>query len=284
MHPTDKFLFHVSVIDNLDGRRLGPVKWDEDGYTTMPMAVINHHTENNTFYDPDDLQQQINNAKSLLNIRLSRGTLKGEADHPVVHDTTPASINRLMSINKDRESHHIKDILTKPHPNIKGAYIIFAKIKPMGMFGHLLKSELDEKYVNTSFSLRSLVNETYDNVKKLRMRKILNLVTFDWVTDPGSYEASKRWADIAMESRNNISIDPLDILNMQQQITSVGTESLLIDGDLADFIGTTALRIRDYEVSLEGVAIPNTSLVQPKNSQHTKSLLHAGLMSKGGIK
>ena len=74
------------------------------------------------------------------------------------------------------------------------------KVKPSGPKAAILKEALESKHQNVCFSIRSLADEQY--IRGKRVRKLLDVVTFDFVNEGGVLVASK-WDSPATESVDN---------------------------------------------------------------------------------
>jgi hypothetical protein len=99
-------------------------------------------------------------------------------------------LERLVEVSEDRRSHHIRRVWTGKATD-RGV-ILFAEIRPTGVYGKYLEESILNPYENTTFSLRSLmVPDPNKSTREYEYRIVKRLVTFDYVTMPGYAEASK---------------------------------------------------------------------------------------------
>jgi hypothetical protein len=219
----DKIAFVVDVLLVRNGRKLGAIRPDEDGYYTIPLAVLGTPTDNRTYYEVDEFVGQMTSPTSFINRCLTDGKLFGEYGHPMI-SLLPSDqqLPRLMQIDEKQVSHHIKKIWTGEKLE-SGGRIIYGLIKPKGPYGAHLRDSLDDSCVNTSFSLRSIAVSTESG--GLIRRKIRNLVTFDFVNAGGYNEASKRYAP-ATETFVNLPLHAAMVRNADAAMEHVSDTEL----------------------------------------------------------
>lgn len=195
----DGISFTVEVLAVKNGRKLGRIRPDEDGYYSMPLAVLGTVTDNRTYYEVEDFVSHLTSPNSLFVKCLIDGKLHGEYGHPPIM-TLPEEMRlpRLMTVKEPNISHHIKKVWTGEKLET-GGRIIYGLIKPTGPYGESLKESLDDPCLNTSFSLRSIAQSREEN--GITRRRIKYLVTFDYVCAGGYSEASKRYSP-SVESLN----------------------------------------------------------------------------------
>lgn len=188
----DRISFVVDVLMVRNGRTINTLRPDDDGYYTVPLAVLGTPTDNLTYYDVEDFVAQLTSKDSFVYRCLTDGKLYGEYGHPMISMLPDdKQIPRLMQIDEKQVSHHIKRIYTGEKLET-GGRIIYGLLKPTGPYSKPLRESLDDACMNTAFSLRSIAQSR--NVGGLTRRKIKHLVTFDFVNAGGYAEASKRYA------------------------------------------------------------------------------------------
>ena len=192
MQNVDRISFSVDVLTVKNGRKLGRIRPDEDGYYEMPLAVLGTVTDNRTYYEVEDFVAQLTAPDSFVYRCLTDGKLYGEYGHPLILLLPDdQKLPRLMAIDEKNVSHHIKRIRTGEVLE-NGGRILYGLVKPFGPFGNQLKDSLDDPCLNTSFSLRSIAHSRQEG--NITRRRIKHLVTFDYVCAGGYGEASKRFA------------------------------------------------------------------------------------------
>jgi len=262
-----KYYFVVETMDTMDGKKLKALKPDADGYyKDVPLMVLGVPTLNDFFYNPEPTIKCITDPTSRFNMMLKAGSLYGECDHPPVR--TKEDLTRLMEIHKKTESHHFRKVHTATEALANGGVLIMGDLKPSGPYGPYLKESLENPHENTSFSVRSLCQETVNPSTGQRIRDIQILVTFDYVHSGGFKEASKRYSP-ATES---LELNPEDfpICN-----TAAGMESSIIsDTEFVQLFGTKHIRITRSATPIDAKYIPgHKTFIGEDGNRH--SLHHA---------
>lgn len=260
-----KVYFNVKVMDDINGQTLKSLRPDEDGYYTIPLAVLGEVSRNGPYYDVDSITDQITNPKTVFNQALTQGNLYGEWGHPDIN----ATIQRIDTILEDRHSHHISEIFTGTTLPTGGIPVL-GKVKPTGPYGELLEKSFLSKKENTSFSLRSLITAKYDNVRKCQYRTVIRLVTFDFVGMPGYFQASK-WYAPGTESLREISPEMLFDGDGQR----IGLESLS-DQEIMNIFELNDVQF--YDLS-HGKHIRGTSTYFDKRGEK-RSIIHTFFTNK----
>lgn len=237
--PGNKVYFVVQVMDNMDGRKLKALRPDENGYYDVCLAMLDSTSRNNAYYEVDSIVNEITNPRSVFNMMLTQGNLRGEYGHP----SATADLQRIDAILEDRVSHHIAKIWTGER--VATGIPVYGKIKPSGPFGHLLESSLLNGQENTTFSLRCLMTERPDQSSNRRIRTVKRLVTFDYVNMPGYVEASK-WYSPGKES---FSIEITPDMVFSPEGSRIGFESWS-DKDLAELFGLTEFQLNEIRIGL----------------------------------
>lgn len=230
----DKISFVVDVLVVRNGRKLGAIRPDADGYYTIPLAVLGTPTDNRTYYEVEDFVAQLTSPESFINRCLTDGKLTGEYGHPMIMLLPEdKQLPRLMLIDEKEVSHHIKKIWTGDKLET-GGRIIYGLIKPSGPYAEELRNNLDDSCINTSFSLRSIAHSRMEG--NLTRRRIKHLVTFDFVNAGGYNEASKRYSP-SVESLVDM---PLNVSNPRH--TEVALEHFS-DTEINEIFGAKVITI-----------------------------------------
>ena len=75
--------FRVETLFANKNNRVGRVKKTEDGiYKGLPMMVLGETTQQQTYYDPQSVFEQITSPTSRFNMVYTSGKLYGEYGHP----------------------------------------------------------------------------------------------------------------------------------------------------------------------------------------------------------
>jgi len=198
-----------------DNRKL---KKDDKGYYYVTLGALNAFNSTGEFYDIEGVKDLLVSDSSALSRRLKAGNLKGEVDHPQYVPGTPkaAFYNRNMKILLSNTSHHIRDIELVPTNKDsgmsgKGKYtLIKAWVKPSGAHGDALKEALENPEENVAFSIRCFTMNV--RVNGIMVKKITQIITWDWVNEPGMADATK-WKSLGIESLDMCEMDLEDIGN-----------------------------------------------------------------------
>jgi len=209
----DKIIF-TTVKDNGDNRKL---EQDENGYYKVNLGGINVFNSAGEFYTAEGINDLINNESSSFSRRLKSGYLKCEVGHPeYVPGMSKAEFyNRNMKIVLANTCAHIREVILTPTNDPSGLpgqgnYILIEGwVKPSGPHGDALKASLDNVEENTAFSIRSFTANTLKG--NITIKKILEIITWDWVLEPGISTASK-WKKLAIESIDVCSISVEDMM------------------------------------------------------------------------
>lgn len=265
----NKLFLYVGIMDNFDGRKLKKLTPDEDGYFNgVPLSAFNAKSANGCYYQTDSYYKHLTDPNSIFNIKLRHGNLYGEWGHP----KTKTDLERIMTIERDRESHHFKAVYTakesaSPYP------IIYGDLRPTGPFGHCLLPSLMNRYENTAFSLRCLMTETYDNTLHAPVRTIEEFVTYDSVDMPGYIYGSKWFVESTETGKECLLPITLDMLYTPTG-KRVGLESYS-DTRLLELFG---IKNFDLDGKPLGSYVKGTNTyVDPKGVN--RSLVHKALTS-----
>lgn len=218
------------------GKR-GILKPDADGYYTTVIGGLNAVNSSGHWY-ADSARYLFEGAdnKSILQRRIKAGNLKGEAGHPkpLPNMSMDDFKFRLLSVEETKVSHHIRRIILddsfgKNNPEYGNDQMIgiIAEIKPTGPYGPALQSAFDNPDENVCFSIRGFTDDSF--ARGRRIRSLFEVVTFDWVTEPGIASATK-WDSPACESAAietfmDIPMSMRDIENMSNRSSGYALES-----------------------------------------------------------
>ena len=173
--------------------KTGILKPDEHGYYKLILGALNFHNAAGIFYDYDSSKAVFEESSSFMR-RIRGGNLYSEVEHP---EWAPGMsiddyVRRIRYIDGHNICAHIREIELVMEES--GAYgkrvcVIYGWVKPDREKGHLLKAALENPNQNVCFSIRSLVEER--RVGATIMRSIQELISFDWVVEPGISKAHK---------------------------------------------------------------------------------------------
>lgn len=173
------------------------VQKDERGWYRMNFGAINAFNAHGDLYLADGVHELIKGKSSRLAEKIAGGYLEGEKNHPSRQPGMRDSdfLMRVLKIDPDRVSHHIRDleIIDTGMPTGNGVtgniLAIVGWVKPVGPFAEELRQKIEDPDINVAFSIRSLTTDKI--VNGTRVKKIENIITFDYVDEPGISLANK---------------------------------------------------------------------------------------------
>ena len=210
---------------------------DESGYSYVTLGALNVINSAGEFYTANEVKEMFTDTNSTLMRRLKSGALRGEVGHPQFQPgmTKTAFFNRNLRIDEQNVCVHIKELVLEETDESSGVSgqgnIVLVKgwIKPSGPKGDFLQKALDNPDENVAFSVRSFTKNSV--VNGVVIKKIVQLVTYDYVNEPGISHATK-WKTLGVESMDSIEID-LDLLANGDEIDECFECSLENDSEKA---------------------------------------------------
>ena len=175
---------------------------DANGYYTMPVGGLNVYNSAGQYYPYEGAKELFSSSGPFMR-RIKTGCLKGEYGHPkpLPGQSDDAFANRVLTIEEKNTCVHfaeifldfdkVKDEMGKP------VVAIMAKLAPAGPYGPALQKSLENAQEEVCFSIRAFTEDVFrGGVKQRNLREI---VTWDFVTEPGISVARKYKAP-ALES------------------------------------------------------------------------------------
>lgn len=197
----NKIIFS-SVKSNLDNRVL---EKDANGYRKIALGAFNVFNSSGQFYTMNGIKELFTESSSSLIRRIKRGMLKSEAGHPKFMPgmTKDEYFSRIMRIEETNVCAHIRDLeleYTSDDSGMKGKplVIVYGWVAPSGPHADAMERAFDNPDENVAFSIRSFTRDY--PVGGIMFKDILQIHTWDWVTEPGIFGASK-WRTLGIESR-----------------------------------------------------------------------------------
>lgn len=200
---------------------------DANGYYKVALGAFNTFNSAGDFYLADGVRDLIENQSSLLHKRLVKGYLNGEMGHPQyqIGMSKESYFTRNLRIEQSNISHHIKEIMLTPTnkdsgmPGKGNVIKVEGWVKPAGPHGHLLKEALDNPDQNVAFSIRSFTEDTMIGGRNIK--KLLNIVTWDWVLQPG-IDLANQWDNASMESYELLRVDLNELIKTSKDLDKLG--------------------------------------------------------------
>jgi len=208
----DKIIFSSNVT-NTDNKQL---EKDEKGYYLITVGALNIFNSAGQYYTANEVRNMFEDNNSTLMRRIKSGFLKSEVGHPNLEKgmTKNEFFNRNLRIEETNVCAHIRDLMLVDTNTDSGlgtgdkTVLVKAWLKPSGPKGDFLQKALDNPDENVAFSVRSFTKNSI--LRGTTIRKIVQLITYDYVTEPGISLATKN-KTLGLESENNIVFDMEDI-------------------------------------------------------------------------
>jgi len=208
----NKIVFST-VKSTTDNRTL---EKDDKGYYFVTLGALNVINSAGEFYTADDVRNMFTDNNSTLMRRLKTGALRGEVGHPkfVPGMTRDQFLARNLKIYEENVCVHIRELVLEESnidsgvPGKGNVILVKGWVKPSGPKGDFLQKALDNPEENVAFSVRCLTKNTF--VNGIVIKKIVQLITYDYVNEPGIKYATK-WKELSIESMDSIVMDLDDI-------------------------------------------------------------------------
>lgn len=230
----NQVMFSCSTLTR--GGKKNILRPDEDGYYSVVLGGLNVFNSAGEYYTYEKSKELFESSSNLMR-RVSTGCLKGEVGHPkmIPGQTYESYANRVMSIDEKNVATHIcsiwldfnniKDINNKPIVAIMG------KIRPSGPYMQAMQSAIDNPKEEVCYSIRAFSEDA--KVNGVTQRALVEVITFDWVTEPGINIARKSYSP-SIESINKT------VFTKQQLIQSMTNEN---NGIVLESVRNTGLSL-----------------------------------------
>lgn len=235
-------VFQFNYVDTTPRSKV--LKKTQDGWYIVNLGALNAFNSAGCYYSVDNAKELFFGSESVLSRKLSKGLLQGEMGHPV---TLPGMTRiqeyiRNMKIDESRISHHIRNIqfqemdYVDTYQGKRGfnkLIQVVGEVYPCGPNGQYLKELLEENTINVAFSIRSFTNDNIEN--GLHVKRLTNVVTYDWVCEPGIKTATK-FDTVSKESFKYTVNDLVQIASELKEKTILGVEDNGIVNDTLKLI------------------------------------------------
>ena len=218
--------------------KVGDLKKNADGYYTMVVGALNMFNSAGMYYDFKAAEHFFKSSSSLMR-RIEGGNLRGENGHPefLAGMSNQEYFARLNRIDPKNVVCHFASLTLNfnDYKDEKGRPIvaIIAEVCPSGALGHVLEKQLANPRENVCFSIRSFTDDKL--VGGIVVRYIKNIVTFDYVIEPGMSVANKfNVMNPALEAYPDVVISQAEAeagARMLAGTYGVGNESVLLNAD-----------------------------------------------------
>lgn len=182
--------FTCNVIHGDKKRKL---QRDKNGYFEQSIGAFNVFNSNNEYYPALPTVASMFKSGGIVKRMLDTGNCRGEQGHPQRETgmTKEEYLQRFLLIDPKETACHFKEITLEDVTGADGnKYInIIAKVKPSGPHAAALEATMENPDENACFSIRCFSIPT--TVAGRRERHITDIITWDYVNEPGISEATK---------------------------------------------------------------------------------------------
>lgn len=242
--------------------KVGKIRCGADGYYDMLAGGFDAYNSTGAFYTWDSAKPHFDQS-SHFRRRVANGALFGEDGHPtrIPGMTNDEWIVRILTIDPDRKSHHIKEVEIDPNgfKNKDGNPIqaVWIRVKPTGPRAQVLADSLENENINTAFSIRCLTRDFVHPYTGIKIKSMVQISTFDAVDEPGLAHCTK-YNNPSLEMRELGENDVFTPKHIESAMAYVrknydGMESQSIMGSLESMM----------EQTKSGILIPKQGILRP---------------------
>ena len=195
---------------------------EENGAYIQAVGALNVLNSAGAHYKASGVEQLFHESSDLIR-RVRNGDCKAEEGHPKPFGLTEDEyIARINMIEETRVCALHRRLWLDYKACNDGSVLIMSEIVPTGYFGPALKQSYANPGENVNFSIRSFTEDRFHNGRV--EKTILDVVTFDRVTEPGINKA-RAFQSPALESLVSVPVTPRNVINSGKVLTGMGLES-----------------------------------------------------------
>lgn len=223
--------------------KVGNLKKNENGYYPMVVGALNAFNSGGQFYDYEQSRLLFEESSSFMR-RVKRAALRGEYGHP-----KPPAREIDPRLQRIREEEFARRCLTIDEQSVcchhmrlwldfdgvkdkqgQPVISIMSEVAPNGPLGHVLEKQLLNPNENVCFSIRAFTNNSI--VRGVEVRVLKEVVTFDYVNEPGIATAEKYLAP-ALEHQIEVPMSRslLEDAIYRNRPSGLSMESAIVNGD-----------------------------------------------------
>lgn len=208
---------------------------DANGYYSQPIGALRVFNSAGHFYTDDQQALSLFKESSGFMRRVARGAIRAEVDHPDwVKGMSEAEYEaRMYYIDPKNTCAHFAKI-TLDFNNFKDTngqplVAIIGYFTPSGVHGAMLEKQLKNGLENVCFSIRAFTLDR--QIGRVRHRTLAEIVTFDYVNEPGIHIAEK-YRSLTLESHVDRPVTRAGLERaLDRQTLNLGRESVTLDRD-----------------------------------------------------
>lgn len=228
--------------------KVGVLKPDENGYYDLILGALDFPNSYGAEYTSMSAKELFKASSSLIR-RINNGYCRSEYGHPKREPgmTDSEFMMRVMRIEETRVCAHIKQawIDTESIKDAHGRRVIAIRglVKPAGPYGDTLVKQFQNPDENVAFSIRSITDDELRGGKHLK--HLREIVTWDYVTEPGLSIANKYMSPSLEESR--FSFEEFDSVDIPLEIIAAKISNANQSGLSMESVGMLSAVVRDAQ-------------------------------------
>lgn len=197
---------------------------DEDGCYEICVGALNAFNHAEAYYVYEEAKHFFESNSSFMR-KIQRGVVRCEYGHPKKEPGMSMMDfgDRLTRIEETRVCATIRKIWLLPGKLKDGkgrpVIAIMAKVMPSGPYGEVLKNQLETAAEQVCFSIRSFTEDWVD--RGTVHKAIRQLITFDYVNEPGMYNAEKLLSP-SLESVDSVTFTKGEIIESVKRNETYG--------------------------------------------------------------
>lgn len=197
-----------------------------NGAYTQVVGALNAYNNCGDKYTTEGIAEIFSSSSSFTR-RVERGALKAEYGHPKMRpgEKMKDFLARVDDIEPKMvcgtHSKITLDYNNFKAPNGESIVAIISEVVPSGPYGEALRKDFENPLVNVCFSIRSFTEDR--RVGITIHKRLLKIVTFDYVNEPGMGQAEK-FRSPSLEGYRKI-ITPDDIRGVRNELARPGVGS-----------------------------------------------------------
>ena len=184
----------------------GVLACDDDGYYTTPIGALNTFNSAGEYYPYESAKGLFTSSGAFMR-RIQSGCLKSEEGHPkpLPGQSMESFVQRVLQIDEKNVCAHIAEIYLDFNSLKDGVgrpiVAIMGKVKPAGPHAAALEASFKNPKEDVCFSIRAFTDDK--RVAGINQRTLIEVVTFDRVTEPG-INTSRKFMSPSLESHNEV--------------------------------------------------------------------------------
>lgn len=203
------------------GKR-GALKKDEHGYYEVILGALNAFSNVGDYYEEEG-SKELFEASSMFQRRINQGLLYGEMGHPypLPGEKFQDFAKRCAVVSEKNVSHHFRQIrLEYNHRDETGKPIILIMglIKPEGPHAEALRSNLENPFTNSCFSIRAFTDD--QTIGGVLHRRLTEIITFDFVLESGM-KVARKYSSPTLESLHSIPMTKKCLMQTQEELSGI---------------------------------------------------------------